>query len=216
MKILLSRVIEKLYVLRIPEPAVFTGVEEDIEWIQRELMNARVRCYSYSPEELMEVAYDFEDVIDDVITLGSTPKQSKVGNWERCLVLIEILKKLELIKSNIPALPRLRVREFQSASVINDSIEERVWPDIFVICGQSVANTVVSPVEEKVSALLPLGAIHPISKKAAMRVLDKLRSLNGFLKGLESIELDDSGMVLLELWLTIGMVAILLEWWLYY
>ena len=29
-KIVLSRVIEKLYVLRIQEPAIFVGVEEDI------------------------------------------------------------------------------------------------------------------------------------------------------------------------------------------
>ncbi|RVW27231.1 putative late blight resistance protein-like R1A-4 [Vitis vinifera] len=63
---------------------------------------------------------------------------------------------------------------------------------------QSVANTVVSPVEEKVSALLAQEAIHPYTKKKAMRVLDKLRSLNGFLKGLESVELDDGGMVWME------------------
>ena len=31
-----------------------------------------------------------------------------------------------------------------------------------------------------------------------MWVLDKLRSLNGFLKGLESVELDDGGMVWME------------------
>ena len=198
-KIVLSRVIEKLYVLRIQEPDVFVGVEEDIEWIQRELMNARERFWSYSPKELMEVAYDFEDVIDDLMILRSGPKQSKVGNWERCLVLIGIHKKLELIKSNkIPALPHLPVQQVHSASPTNDGIEERVWSDIFVIGGQSVANTMVSPVEEKVSALLSLGAIHPITKKAAMRVLDKLRSLNPFLKGLESVELDDSGMVWTE------------------
>ena len=53
-KIVLSRVIEKLYVLRIQEPAVFVGVEKDIELIQRELMNAWVKYYSYSPEELLD------------------------------------------------------------------------------------------------------------------------------------------------------------------
>ncbi|RVW27221.1 putative disease resistance RPP8-like protein 2 [Vitis vinifera] len=79
-----------------------------------------------------------------------------------------------------------------------ESIEEIVWSDIFLIHGQSVANTVVSPVEEKVSALLAQEAIHPYTKKKAMRVLDKLRSLNGFLKGLESVELDDGGMVWME------------------
>ncbi|CBI22358.3 unnamed protein product, partial [Vitis vinifera] len=31
-----------------------------------------------------------------------------------------------------------------------------------------------------------------------MRVLDKLRSLNGFLKGIESVELYDNGMVWME------------------
>ena len=149
-KTVLSRVIEKLYVLRIQERAVFAEVEEDIECIQRELIEARVEYWSYSSEELMEAAYDFEDVIDDLIILISAPKQSKIGNWERCLVLIGIHKKLELIKSNkIPALPRLPVQQVHSASLIKDSIEERVWSDIFVIGGQSVANTVVSPVEEK-------------------------------------------------------------------
>ena len=68
MRIVLSRVIEKLYVLRIQEPSVFVGVEEDIEWIQRELMKTREKYYCYSPEELMDVAYDFEDVIDDLFS----------------------------------------------------------------------------------------------------------------------------------------------------
>ena len=92
MKTVLSRVIEKLYVLRIQERAVFVGVEEDIECIQRELIEARVEYWSYSSEELMEAAYDFEDVIDDLIILRSAPKQSKVGNWERCLVLTEFIR----------------------------------------------------------------------------------------------------------------------------
>ena len=63
---------------------------------------------------------------------------------------------------------------------------------------QSVANAVFSPVEEKVSTLLANEKIQPNTKKAAMRVLDKLRSLNAFLNGLESVELDHSGMVWME------------------
>ncbi|RVW25371.1 putative late blight resistance protein-like R1A-6 [Vitis vinifera] len=126
LKIVLSRVIEKLCVVWIQEPAVFVGVEEEI-----------------------------------------SRKAKEKGNWE-------------------------------SAGPSNYSIEEIVWSDIFLIHGQSVANTVVSPVEEKVSALLAQEAIHPYTKKKAMRVLDKLRSLNGFLKGLESVELDDGGMVWME------------------
>ena len=48
-------------------------------------MAAWVEYYSYSPEELMDVANDFEDMIDDLI-LRSATKQRRVGNWERCFV----------------------------------------------------------------------------------------------------------------------------------
>ena len=192
-KIVLSRVIEKLYVVRIQEPAVLVGVEEEVQWIQRELMGARVK-YSYAPEELMDVAYDFEDVIDDLI-LRSAAKQRGIGNWERCLLSIRIHKKLELIKSKIPSLPHLPIA---TGSSYDNYIEEMVWSDIFLIQGRSVAITIVSPVEEKVSALLALEAIHPYTKKKVMRALDKFRSLNDFLTGLQSVELDDCGMVWME------------------
>ena len=195
-KIVLLRVIEKLYVVRIQEPEFFVGVEEDVEWIQRKLMEARVE-YSYSPEELMEVAYDFEDVIDDLIILRSASKQWRIGILGRCLLLIKIHRKLQLIKFKILALSRLPVCVLFSGKCDN-YIEEIVWSEILSIYNPSVANTVVSPVEEKVSGLLSQQVIHPITKKAAMRVLDKLRSLNGYLKSLESVELDDCGMVWIE------------------
>ena len=54
-------------------------------------MEARVKPY-YALEGLMEVAYDFEDVIDDLIILKSASKQSKVRNWKRCLLLIKMHK----------------------------------------------------------------------------------------------------------------------------
>ncbi|RVW73484.1 putative disease resistance RPP13-like protein 2 [Vitis vinifera] len=127
-KIVLSRVIEKLCVVWIQEPAVFVGISRKAKENRK---------------------------------LGEVPFVNKNS------------QEAELIKSKIPALPHL---------------------PLF----QSVANTVVSPVEEKVSALLAQEAIHPYTKKKAMRVLDKLRSLNGFLKGLESVELDDGGMVWME------------------
>ncbi|KAL6343352.1 hypothetical protein AAG906_022935 [Vitis piasezkii] len=96
--------------------------------------------------------------------------QRRIKNWERWLLLIRIHKKLELIKSKIPDLPHLLYCfEAQGACPSNYSIEEIVWSDIFLIHGQSVANTVVSPVEEKVSALLAQEAIHPYTKKKAMR-----------------------------------------------
>ncbi|XP_034686751.1 putative disease resistance RPP13-like protein 2 [Vitis riparia] len=194
-KIVLSRVIEKLYVVRIQEPAVLVGVEEDVQWIQRKLMRVRVKP-EYSPEELMDVAYDLEDVIDDLI-LRSAGKQSRIGNWESCLLIIRIHKKLELVKSKIPALPRLPIIISTGANHDN-YFEERVWSDIFLIHHRSVANTIVSPVEQKVSALLAQEVIHPHTKKKVMRVLDKFRSLNDFLAGLQSVELDACGMVWME------------------
>eukprot|EP00261_Vitis_vinifera_P019973 XP_010650658.1 PREDICTED: disease resistance protein RGA2-like [Vitis vinifera] len=194
-KIVLSRVIEKLYVVRIQEPAVLVGVEEDVQWIQRKLMRVRVKP-EYSPEELMDVAYDLEDVIDDLI-LRSAGKQSRIGNWESCLLIIRIHKKLELVKSKIPALPRLPIMISRGANHDN-YFEERVWSDIFLIHHRSVANTIVSPVEQKVSALLAQEVIHPHTKKKVMRVLDKFRSLNDFLAGLQSVELDACGMVWME------------------
>ncbi|RVW61896.1 hypothetical protein CK203_063849 [Vitis vinifera] len=137
-------------------------------------VDGRSGKYSYAPEELMDVAYDFEDVIDDLI-LRSAAKQRGIGNWERCLLSIRIHKKLELIKSKIPSLPHLPIAT-----------------------GSECAITIVSPVEEKVSALLALEAIHPYTKKKVMRALDKFRSLNDFLTGLQSVELDDCGMVWME------------------
>ena len=69
---------------------------------------------------------------------------------------------------------------------------------MFSIQSQNLENAVVSPVEEKVSALLALEALHPDSKKAVTRLLDKFRSLDSFLKSLESVEIDDRGMVWME------------------
>ena len=74
-------------------------------------MEARVKPY-YAPEGLMEVAYDFEDVIDDLIILRSASKQSKVRNWKRCLLLIRIHKKLKLIESNVGVHPLVLRRFF--------------------------------------------------------------------------------------------------------
>ena len=78
------RVIEKLNVVLIEEPAVLVGVEE-VQWIQKKLMRLGV-IYGYDfTEELMDVAYDFKDVIDDLV-LRAAAKQRR-GNWERCFLI---------------------------------------------------------------------------------------------------------------------------------
>ncbi|RVW91996.1 Disease resistance protein RPM1 [Vitis vinifera] len=155
------RVIEKLNVVLIEEPAVLVGVEE-VQWIQKKLMRLGV-IYGYDfTEELMDVAYDFKDVIDDL--------------------------------SNIPHLPHARVVVPLSLDA-PQYLEEMECSPMFSIQSQNLENAVVSPVEEKVSALLALEALHPDSKKAVTRLLDKFRSLDSFLKGLESVEIDDRGMI---------------------
>ena len=74
-------------------------------------------------------------------------------------MIIRIHKKLELIKSKIPALPRLPI--IIAAGANHDNyFEEMVWSDIFLLHDQNVANTIVCPVEEKISALAQ-EAIHP-------------------------------------------------------
>ncbi|KAJ9701563.1 hypothetical protein PVL29_006786 [Vitis rotundifolia] len=141
----LSRVLEKLYVLMIQEPIILVGVEEQ--------------------ESLMDIAYDFEDVIDDLL-IRSAAKQRRRGHWERWILLIRIHKKLELIKSKISTLLLV-------VPVVLCSMESPMSS----IHGQKLANRVVSPVEEKVLALRALKALHPDAKKAR-RVLDKFRSLD--------------------------------------
>eukprot|EP00261_Vitis_vinifera_P034195 XP_019075438.1 PREDICTED: disease resistance protein RPH8A-like [Vitis vinifera] len=191
-----SRVMEKLNVVLIQEPGVLVGVEEEVQWIQRKLMRLGViHGYDFT-EELMDVAYDFEDVIDDLV-LRSAAKQRSGGNWERCILVIRIHKKLEMIKSKIPHLPPAQVL-VPLSSRIPKYLEEMEWSPLFSIPSQNLEDIVVSPVKEKLSALLVLMALHPDTKKKARRVLDELESLSSFLKGLELVYLDDKAGVWME------------------
>ncbi|KAJ9701561.1 hypothetical protein PVL29_006784 [Vitis rotundifolia] len=176
-----SRVMEKLNVVLIQEPGVLGGVEEEVQWIQRKLMRLGViHGYDFT-EELMDVAYDFEDVIDDL----------------RCILVIRIHKKLEMIKSKIPHLPGAQVAVPYS-SRIPKYLEEMEWSPLFSIPSQNLEDIVVSPVKEKLSALLALKALHPDTKKKTRRVPDELESLSSFLKGLELVYLDDKAVVWME------------------
>ena len=190
-----SRVMEKLNVVLIQEPGVLVGVEEDVHWIQKKLMRLGV-IYGYDfTEELMDVAYDFEDVIDDLL-LRSAAKQRRVGNWGRCFLSIRIHKKLEMIKSKIPHLPPANV-PVPLSSETPKYLEEMEWSPMFSLPSQNQLeiNTAVSPLKEKLSALLDLKALHPDTKKKTRRVLDELESLGSFLRGLESIDLDDKALM---------------------
>ena len=61
---IIGRVLEKLSVLLLREPAPLVGVEEQLQWIHREL-STKIR-FGFT-EELIDVAYDVEDVIDLLI-----------------------------------------------------------------------------------------------------------------------------------------------------
>ena len=156
----LLRVLEKLYVLLIQEPKILVGVEEQVQRIQRKLISAR---YDLTEESLMDIAYDFEDVIDDLL-IRSAAKQRRKGHWKRWILLIRIHKKLELIKSKISTL-LLVVPVVQCSMEVPEDLEEMEWSPMFSIYGQKLANRVVSPVEEKVLALRALKALHPDARR---------------------------------------------------
>ncbi|KAL6342541.1 hypothetical protein AAG906_012391 [Vitis piasezkii] len=178
------------------------GRDEEAREIFRKLKDTRgvaelaVSRVMEKLNELMDVAYDFEDVIDDLI-LRSAAKQRSGGNWERCILVIRIHKKLEMIKSKIPHLPPAQVL-VPLSSRIPKYLEEMEWSPLFSIPSQNLEDIVVSPVKEKLSALLVLMALHPDTKKKARRVLDELESLSSFLKGLELVYLDDKAGVWME------------------
>ncbi|RVW73472.1 hypothetical protein CK203_057948 [Vitis vinifera] len=126
----------------------------------KKLISAR---YDLTEESLMDIAYDFEDVIDDLL-IRSAAKQRRKGHWERWILLIRIHKKLELIKSKISTL-LLVVPVVQCSMEVPEDLEEMEWSPMFSIYGQKLANRVVSPVEEKVLALRALKALHPDARR---------------------------------------------------
>ena len=139
-ELVVSRVMEKLNVVLIQEPVILVGVEEEVQWIQRKLMGLGVTHRYDFTEELMDIAYNFEDVIDDLI-LRTVAKQRR-GNWERCILLDRIHKKLEMIKSKISH-PPARIAVPYSLE-IPEYLEEMEWSSMFSIHGQNLTNTVVS------------------------------------------------------------------------
>ena len=126
-KVILSWVAQKLSVLVIQESGLLNGLEEKVNSIYLEL-DSLLR----EPSELEEfrgIAYDIEDVIDD-LTLKSlaTRRRSRVH------------KKLEQIKAKIYDVSR---GPASYAFIPAQPVEE-----------QNIAITVVSPVIDKLTALL--------------------------------------------------------------
>ncbi|RVW35786.1 hypothetical protein CK203_082550 [Vitis vinifera] len=76
--------------------------------------------------------------------------------------------------------------------------EEIDWECQSSLQDQNTANTVVSPIIEKVIALLAQKSLYPQMKRKARRLQGKFRLISSFLRELESEELDSRGMAWME------------------
>ena len=169
-----SRVVEKLLALLHHEPAALVGVEEEVEGIERELRGAGYGGGHEFAVELVDVAYDVEDAIDNLI-FKSAAQQSRRGNLEDVIARDDdpLHKKLELIRGKCSALPAPGPTEFCPLDPPQD-IEE---------------------ITEGGTVLLAQKPLHPKMKKKARRIQDKFRLMNDFLKDFDSGELGNRGMV---------------------
>ena len=171
----LWRVAQKLYVLLIQEPGLVSGIEEDVSSIHREMLYCLDSFENFVgdvTETLRDIAYDVEDFIEDLITLKSVTKRRSSR------------KKLEKIK--------VKIRTVIDRPLFCAYIETKLVED------QNIAQTVVSPVIVKVADLLAQGSLRPQVKKKARRMEDEYKLFNGFLKNVESVELDNSSKEWLE------------------
>ena len=172
---ILSRVAEKLSVVLIQQPGLLNEIEEEANWIYLRMSDwvSYHLAFKGYMEPLRDIAYDVEDVVDDFM-LKTAAKRRKRGG---------ILKKLKQIRVNIYD----KIRYYPESMIHAEPVED-----------QNIANTVVSPVIEKVTALLGKGLLRPQVKKKARRILDEFKFMNGFLEDVESVELDENGMAWME------------------
>ena len=181
-----SRTIEKLTALIVQEHVVLIGAEEQLQWIQKELR--RIVVLRHFTEEAVDVAYDVEDFIDCIILISASQARSEedVIDFDDNQ---QLQKKLERIMNKIHALPPPALQASMSSHA---PITETDWLKLSSVLDQNMENTVVSPVVEKITALLAQDSLPPRAKKSARRVRDKFKLMNGFVKELESEELDDT------------------------
>ena len=186
------RAIEKLTALVVQEPVALIGAEEQLQWIQKQLR--QIIVLHHFREEAVDVAYDVEDFIDYIILISTSQARSEedVIDFDDNQ---QLHKKLEWIINKIHGLPR-PVFEYSMSTRV--SVTETYWLKLSSVLNQNMANTVSSPVIEKITALLAQDSLPSREKKSARRVQDKFRLMNGFVKDLESEELDDRGLAWME------------------
>ena len=201
-KSIMWRATEKLSMLHLQEPEALVGVEEQIQWVKdcHWRMKPYVRGTGGFEAELIDIAYDVEDVVD--LILRSAVQGRRRGILKRLTLFIsdfiyryQLHKRIKWIDSKILSLSVDSPRLVCSFTV---RIEEIDWSTWRSVQDQNVAKTVVYPVIEKVSVLLAQESLHPQLKRKVREIQDKFRFMNGFLKELESVELADGGMVWME------------------
>ena len=201
-KSVVSRVVDKLLALLHHQPTALFGVEEEVDWIERELRGTGDGGGFQFTEELVDVAYDLEDVIDNLL-LKSEAEASGRGSLEDVTATDD-----DPLHNNLSDLPASAPTEFCLLDPAQDT-EETASPDLNSAHSQSMANTVVSPVTEGVTALLAQKALHLEMKKVARRVQDKFGLMINFLNVFESGELDNrGGTVWMEELLTVSCSAV--------
>ena len=170
-------VAEKLHVLLIQEPGLLSGIEEDVKFINLEMIECvrSFRKFVFEvTEPLRDIAYDVEDFIEE-LTLKSAATKKRSGG---------VHKKLEKIKVKICP---FRYHPYFTAAILTEAVED-----------QNIAQTIVSPVIEKVTDLLAQASLRSPVKKKARRMEDEFKLINGFLEKVESVEWDNSVMEWLE------------------
>ena len=168
-KVILSCVAQKLSVLVIQEPGLLNGLEEKVNSFYLEL-SSLLRERS-ELEEFRGIAYDIEDVIDDLTLKSAATRSTGVHN------------ELEQIKAKIYDVSR--------------GPASYAWIPTQPVEDQNIANTGVSRVTEKVIGLLAQLSLRPQVRRKARRLQDDFRLMNDCYD-LETENLDESGMIWME------------------
>ena len=147
-----SRVVEKLLSLLHQEPAALVGVEEEVEWIETEMIGTT--GYGKSHEftvELVEFAYDFEGAIDNLL-LKSAAQESRKDNNPK------IKKNARRIQDKLRFMDDF-LKEFESGGLCSRGM---VWMVEEIL---TISSSAVDVMEEMISRR-DQGFIHMDSLKS--------------------------------------------------
>ncbi|KDP43876.1 hypothetical protein JCGZ_20886 [Jatropha curcas] len=187
-------VLGKILNLLIQESDSLLEFDDRFQWIEAQLQKyADLEENVLSPYVLIEIMYDIEDLIDELIIRSAQRRSGEAiircilslvdlpRQFFYVLALIDLTdsyrfyKKLELIKVNIS---RIFSKFFQSG----------YWHNTFSPYDLEIGTTIVSPVISKFEALVAKRQLKPPVRTQARLLRDEFKSLKVFLKDLESQE----------------------------